>query len=53
MGDGKIENFIVPESWKTNDVCSKNYENMNNNIENSVILALHNEEIDQLTIKIL
>ena len=53
IGDGKIENFIIPESSKTDDVCSEIYENMNNNIENSVILALHNEEIYQLNTKIL
>ena len=54
IGDGKIENFIIPESWKTDDVCSKINGNVNNNnIENSVILAPHNEEIDQLNSKIL
>ena len=38
IGDGKIENFIIPESWKTDDVCSKiNGNDNNNNIENSVI----------------
>ena len=35
---GKIENFIILESWKTNDVCSKIYGNVNNNnIEKSGI----------------
>lgn len=54
IGDGKIENFIIPESWKTDDVCSKINGNVNNNnIENSVILAPHNEQIDQLNSKIL
>ena len=38
-GDGQINNFIIPESWKTADVFSKIYGNMKNNIENSVILA--------------
>ena len=37
IGDGKIENFIIPESWKTDDVFSKINGNVNNdNIENSV-----------------
>ena len=53
MGDGTIENFMNPESWNTDDVCLKIYRNMNKNIENSVILALHNEEIGQLNVKIL
>ena len=53
IGDGQINNFIIPESWKTADVFSKIYGNMKNNIENSVILAPHNEEIDKLNSKIL
>ena len=37
IGDGKIKNFIIPESWKTDDVCSKINGNVNNNnIDNSV-----------------
>ena len=52
-GDGQINNFVIPESWKTADVFSKIYGNMKNNIENSVILATHNEEIDKLNSKIL
>ena len=31
IGDGKIENFVIPESWKTDDVCSKINGNVNNN----------------------
>ena len=54
IGDVKIENFIIPESWKTDDVCSKIYGNVNNNnIENSVILTPHNKEIDQMNSKFL
>ena len=52
IGEGKIENLIIPESWKTNDVCLKIYENVYNNMENSVILVPHNEEIDQLNSKL-
>ena len=48
VGYGQINNFIIPESSKTADVFLKMYGNMKNNIENSVILAQHDEEINKL-----
>ena len=46
-----MRNFIIKEFWKTDDVFSKIYENMNNNVDKSVLLTLHDEEIDQLYTK--
>ena len=54
IGDGRIKNFKIPDSWKSIDVCSDIYKDINTKeIENSVILAPHNEEIDKLNNKIL
>jgi hypothetical protein len=54
IGKGIIENFVIPSKWKTNDVCLKIYENINNcNSLNRVILAPHNEDINILNKRVL
>ena len=54
IGEGKIENFKIPDSWKTTNITNTIYKNISNaNTENSIILAPHNEEIDKLNNEIL
>ena len=54
IGEGKFNSFVVPDSFKTDDVCFKIYENINCNVSiNSVILTSHNEDANILNNKIL
>ena len=53
IGDGNINPFIIPNNWKTNDVCYQIYQNINQiNEYDRVILAPHNEDIKVLNEKI-
>ena len=54
IGDGNINPFIIPNNWKTNDVCFQIYKNINETNEyDRVILAPHNEDIKFSNEKIL
>lgn len=55
IGNGEIKTLIVPDCWKTNDICKKIYKNINTNGEflNSAILACHNEDTFRLNKKVL
>ena len=55
IGEGKINQFTIPITFKTNDVCQKVYKNINNNniFLKNVILSSHNEEANILNNKIL
>ena len=50
----KINQFIIPITWKTNDVCQEVYKNINNNylFSKNVILSSYNEEVNILNNKI-
>ena len=53
IGEGIINPFKIPNSWKT-DVCLKIYKDINYNLSiNSVILTSHNEDSSILNNKIL
>ena len=54
LGEGKINPFIIPNEWKTENVCNKIYDDIN--VENSidrVILAPHNEDTKLINNKVL
>ena len=55
IGEGKIDELIIPNECKSIDVCRKIYKNINNNYDfsNNVILTSHNEEVNILNNKIL
>ena len=54
LGEGEINPFIIPDSWKTNNICLKMFKNINKtDISNRVILAPHNEDIQRLNNDIL
>ena len=54
IGEGKFTSFVIPDNFKTNDVCFKIYEHINYNVSiNSVILTSHNEDANILNNKIL
>ena len=54
VGEYKIKNLIIPDQWKTNNVCLKIFKNTNiENNENKVILACHNSDVKKLNIKVL
>ena len=45
MGEGKINPFIIPNKWKTSDVCKEIYNNINTKISiDRVILTAHNKD---------
>ena len=45
--EGKINQFTIPITWKTNEFCQKVYKNINNNyiFPKNVIISSHNKEI--------
>ena len=54
LGEGKINSFMIPNEWKTENVCNKIYDDIN--LENStdrVILAPHNEDTKLINNKVL
>ena len=54
IGEGIINRFEIPNSWKTDDVCLKIYKDINYNLSIiSVILTSHNEDSTILNNKIL
>lgn len=54
IGEGKINPFIIPSSWKTDNICLKIYGNINDSAcVNHVILAAHNDDIKILNNRIL
>lgn len=53
IGNGTINPFIIPDNWKTNDVCFQIYENINEINDDRVILAPHNKDTKFLNEKIL
>lgn len=55
IGENKIKSFVIPNSWKTPNVCNKIYKNINNEKENcnKVILTSHNEYVKKLNKSVL
>lgn len=49
IGDGDVDDFEIPNSWITENVCSKIYENVDYKYwKNRVILAPHNDDMNVL-----
>lgn len=54
IGEGKITKFLIPEKWKTGNICFKIYSDINKNLSlNKVILTSHNEDANNLNNKVL
>ena len=56
IGEGKIENFEIPESWKTDKICDDIYGDkitINDDLTEKIILSSHNEDIYKINKKIL
>lgn len=54
LGEGKVNPFIIPDKWKTNEICNKIYNDINQNmIFDRVILAPHNKDIKNINDKVL
>ena len=54
LGEGKIKPFIIPNKWKTNNICKEIYSNIN--IETSkdrVILTAHKKDTKMINNKVL
>ena len=49
-----VDELVVSDSWKTEDVCSEVFENINEETSvNKVILAYHNEDVRKINNKVL
>lgn len=54
IGEGNIEKFIIPNNWKTDDICLTIFSNINiSKCLDHVILAAHNDDVNFLNNKIL
>lgn len=51
IGEYKIQSFVIPEMWLTNDICKKIYDidiAMDPSASSKIILCSHNEDVDRL-----
>lgn len=56
VGDGSIERVLIPENWRSEDVCKDIYGTIidsKEDLSNKAILAGHNDNVNNLNGKVL